>query len=490
MSSAPQSDILWTGSDVLRALSKLSGVGGADWSASGVSIDTRSIQNGDLFIALSGENFDAHSYLHKAFDGGAVAAIVERGNARLEAYIDTLSNHAERERLIEVDNVPDALEALAIFARARTRSKVIAVTGSVGKTSVKESLKKLLAVSGSTHAAEKSFNNHIGVPLTLARMPMDVDFSIFEIGMNHAGEIEPLSKLVRPDVSIITTISPAHIENLGSLEAIADAKSEIFMGMPAGALAVLPLASPFYAQLEKAALARDLRVISFGSIDGANANTHKIKLHADCSCVDAMILDQQIIYKIGMAGAHHVENSLAVLAVIRSLNADLALAGLELAKVEAMAGRGLRHIVSLGRDISFTLIDESYNANPASVSAALETLANIPRANHARRIAVLGDMAELGAKAPELHQSLKNYIQPDNIDLVFCAGAQMRYLYDMLPADQRGGIAANAVELIPQLTAELRDQDIVMVKGSNASGMGRIVDYLLDTEPVAQKVGA
>jgi UDP-N-acetylmuramoyl-tripeptide--D-alanyl-D-alanine ligase len=484
------SDHLWTGADVLKALQPVSASGGTDWAASGVSIDTRTMQKGDLFLALSGENFDAHSYLRTAFDNGAIAAIVERGNAQLEAFKRASTNSVDPDRLIEVDHVPAALEALAIFARARTRSKVIAVTGSVGKTSVKESLKKLLAVSGSTHAAEKSFNNHIGVPLTLARMPEGVDFSIFEIGMNHSGEIEPLAKMVRPDVSIITTISPAHIENLGSLEAIAAAKSEIFMGMDAGGYAVLPLTSSFYEQLETAAHARGLQVTSFGSDDRADAHTHKIKLHADCSCVDAFILDQRIAYKIGIPGAHHVENSLATLAVIRLLNADLALAGLELAKVEAIAGRGLRHIVPLGADTSFTLIDESYNANPASISAALETLMNIPCSRPARRIAVLGDMVELGDKSTELHRSLKSHIHPESIDLVFCAGIQMKHLYDALPADQRGGSAENATQLIAQLKAELRDQDIVMVKGSNASGMGRIVDYFIDAEPLAQKIGA
>lgn len=440
----------------------------------GLSIDTRHLQTGDMFVALRDQR-DGHMFLEAARAAGATAYLVETGNVYAQEFA---ASHPDAV-MVEVSDVFAALYDLARAARARTHAKIIAVTGSAGKTGVKESLRAALAQSGKVHAAEKSFNNHIGVPLTLARMPRDVDYAVFEIGMSAAGEISPLAKLVRPDVAIITTISPAHIESLGSLSAIADAKAEIFDGLQPDGIAILPADNEQYPRLQMAALRQGYRVLSFGrdiSASDMSAALLKLKLHSACSCIDANICGLRMTYKIAQPGEHHALNSLAVLAAVHVVGADLAVAGLELAQVEAMAGRGQRHHIAIqGREI--TLIDESYNANPASMRAALETLANAPLEGGGRHVAVLGDMAELGAQSDTLHRELASIINAREIDVVYTCGPHMRVLSGDIDGTKRARHADKPAALIPFLEQELRAHDVVMVKGSNASSMGLIVDH-------------
>jgi UDP-N-acetylmuramoyl-tripeptide--D-alanyl-D-alanine ligase len=478
---------LWKISEVVAATGGLCD-GEAD--IFGLSIDTRQITKGDMFIALSDKR-DGHTFLENALASGAAAFLVEDGNPHLDAFA---AQHPDA-NLIRVRRVMTALYDLARAARMRSTARVIAVTGSAGKTGVKESLRSGLAHSGKTHAAEKSFNNHIGVPLTLARLPADADFAVFEIGMSAAGEIEPLSRLVQPEIAIITTISAAHIEALGSLEAIARAKAEIFKGMPAGGAAILPTDNEQFNVLEDQALAHNLTIIPFGRTADLAARSGayvlKSRAHADCSCIQADILGQSMTYKIAQAGDHQIINSLAVLAAVSLAGADLALAGLELAQVEAIAGRGQRHVLALPNGSRFTLVDESYNANPASMQAALLTLAAMPVEKGGRRIAVLGDMAELGAMSEALHRDLADVINEQNIDLAFTSGRFMQVLHNSIAPAKQAGHVTKPYDLIPLLEREIRTHDVVMVKGSNASKMGLIVDHFsaFPSLPQARQVG-
>ncbi len=479
---------LWQISEIIAATG---GVCNGSGEIFGLSIDSRQINKGDMFVALSDKR-DGHTFLENALAAGAVAFLVEDGNAHVESFA---AQHPEV-KLIRVPQVMAALYDLARAARKRSAARIIAVTGSAGKTGVKESLRSVLAHSGKTHAAEKSFNNHIGVPLTLARLPADADFAVFEIGMSAAGEIEPLSRLVQPEIAIITTISAAHIEALGSLAAIAMAKAEIFAGMTKGGTAILPIDNEQFSLLAAQAVAHKLSIVPFGRAADqaaqAGAYVLKSRAHADCSCIQADILGQSMTYKIAQAGDHQIINSLAVLAAVSLAGADLALAGLELAQVEALAGRGQRHLLTLPNGVSFTLVDESYNANPASMRAALATLAAMLAEKGGRHIAVLGDMAELGAMSEELHCDLADAINEQNIDLVFTAGRFMQALHDRVTPAKQADHVGKPSDLIPLLEREIRAHDVVMVKGSNASKMGLIVDHFTAYPrlPQARQVGA
>lgn len=469
---------LWQGSEAIAALDGLlTAAPRADWTADGVSIDTRSLQRGDIFVALPGEKVDGHAFVLPAFEAGAAAALVQDGFA---------ADLPDGAVLLPVPDVLAALEALGRAARARSRAQIAAVTGSVGKTGVKQSLAAALAGSGKTHAAEKSFNNHIGVPLTLARLPADADYAVFELGMNHAGEIAALVDMVRPHVAIITTIGSAHIEHFASMQDLAAAKAEIIGGLTAGGTAVLPRDNEFYPQL--AAAAQGVETVAF-SADGAEdaaARVLQARLHDRCSCVTAIIGGDEIAYKVGAAGRHHISNSLAVLAAVQRLGGDMALAALSLADSVGLAGRGRRH--NIGHDEApVTLIDESYNANPTSMAAALEALGLVPRLGRGRRIAVLGDMAELGEHAPAMHAGLADAVTAAEIDLVITCGPLMRHLHEHLPAGCMGPHFAERGELIAALQRSLQADDVVMVKGSNASGMGAVVDALLAQAEQRQK---
>jgi UDP-N-acetylmuramoyl-tripeptide--D-alanyl-D-alanine ligase len=353
------------------------------------------------------------------------------------------------------------------------------VTGSVGKTSTKEALRCVLTAQGETHASTASFNNHWGVPLSLARCPASVRFAIFEIGMNHAGEITPLVKMVRPHVAIVTTVEPVHLEFFAGIEAIADAKAEIFSGVEPGGAVVLNRDNSQFARLEARAQDAGIsRIVSFGTDAKADARLLDVSLHATCSAVHASILDHDVTYKIGMPGRHMAMNSLAVLAgAALLLGADLARAALSLSQLEAPAGRGVRRVLEVGNGEA-TLIDESYNANPASMSAALNVLGQAHVGPHGRRIAVLGDMLELGPAGPALHRGLIEAVRANQIDLVYCCGPLMRNLWDALSTGKRGGYAENSAALEAQAVAAIRAGDAIMVKGSLGSKMKPIVNAL------------
>jgi UDP-N-acetylmuramoyl-tripeptide--D-alanyl-D-alanine ligase len=435
----------------------------------GLSIDTRSIAKDEAFFAIKGDNRDGHDFVDAALKAGAGLAVVAR---------DQRPRFAADARLLIVADVLEALRDLARVARARSRAKIVAVTGSVGKTSTKEALKLALAADGETHASAASYNNHWGVPLSLARLPANAKYAVFEIGMNHAGEITPLTKLVRPHVAIVTSIAPVHLEYFGSLKKIADAKAEIFLGLEQGGAAVLNRDNRQFLQLAKAAAAAGAaRIVSFGENHKADARLLRHSLQAESSTVDARILGQPVTYKLGAPGKHLVLNSLAVLAAVALLGADLALAALALDTLKPAAGRGVRATLRMPGG-SALLIDESYNANPASMAAAIALLGQAPLGPHGRRIAVLGDMLELGSQGVGLHRGLAAPIEAAGIDLVFCSGPLMHALWEALPSGHRGGYAETAAALEPAVLATIRDGDAVMVKGSLGSKMGPIVKAL------------
>ena len=468
---------LWTLDAMVAAMgAETSGALPAD--VPGLSIDSRSIAKGEAFFAIKGDNRDGHDFVEAALKSGAGLAVVA---------------HDQRQRfsadapLLVVDDVLEALRELARAARARSHAKVIAVTGSVGKTSTKEGLRLALSADGETHASAASYNNHWGVPLSLARCPASAKYGVFEIGMNHAGEITPLTKLVRPHVAIITAIAPVHLQYFGSLQKIAEAKAEIFCGLEPGGGAVLNRDNRQYAQLAKAAAAAGVaRIVSFGEHAKADARLTRHSLHADVSTVQARILGQDVTYKIGAPGKHLVLNSLAVLAAVAVVGADLALAALALTNLRPAAGRGTRITLRVPGG-SALLIDESYNANPASMAAAIALLGQAPVGKNGRRVAVLGDMLELGAQGAALHRALIEPIEAAGVDLVFCSGPLMHALWQALPSGVRGGYAETAAALQPAVLAAIRAGDAVMVKGSLGSKMGPIVKAMEQqfTRPVA-----
>jgi UDP-N-acetylmuramoyl-tripeptide--D-alanyl-D-alanine ligase len=438
-------------------------------AVTGLSIDSRSIAPGEAYFAIKGDVHDGHDFVVAALQAGAALAVVEA------AQRDKFAPEAP---LLVVEDVLAGLVELARAARTRLKAQVIAVTGSVGKTSTKEALRRVLGAQGETHASAASFNNHWGVPLSLARCPATVRFAIFEIGMNHAGEIEPLVKMVRPHFAIITTVEPVHLEFFAGIEAIADAKAEIFEGVEPGGAVVLNRDNAQFARLQRRAKKLGInRVITFGADKKSDARLLEVSLHAACSAVHADILGHDVTYKLGMPGRHMAMNSLAVLAVASLAGADLALAALSLSQIEPAAGRGVRRALEVA-DGEATLIDESYNANPASMAAALNVLGQAAIGPHGRRIAVLGDMLELGPTSAALHRGLNEAIKANRIDLVFCCGPLMRNLWDALSTGKRGGYAESAALLEAQAVAAIRAGDAIMIKGSLGSKMKTIVNAL------------
>ena len=436
---------------------------------SGLSIDTRTIAPGEAYFAIKGDVHDGHAFVAAALKAGAALAVVER------AQRDKFAADAP---LLVVDDVLAALVELAIAARARLKGQVIAVTGSVGKTSTKEALRRVLGAQGETHASTASFNNHWGVPLSLARCPASARFAIAEIGMNHAGEIDALVKIVRPHVAIITTVEPVHLEFFAGIEAIADAKAEIFAGIEPGGAAVLNRDNAQFARLSRRAKKLGIsRIVSFGAHKKSEARLLDVSLHATCSAVHADILGQDVTYKLGVPGRHMAMNSLAVLAAAALVGADLALAALSLSQFEPAAGRGVRRGLEVAGGEA-TLIDESYNANPASMAAALNVLGRAQIGPQGRRIAMLGDMLELGPTSPALHGGLLEAIKTNHIDLVYCCGPLMRNLWDALSTGKRGGYAESAAALEAQALQAICAGDAIMVKGSLGSKMKTIVNAL------------
>jgi UDP-N-acetylmuramoyl-tripeptide--D-alanyl-D-alanine ligase len=459
---------LWTSADMAEAM-RASVQGVLPEAITGLSIDTRTIGPGEAYFAIKGDVHDGHAFVAAALKAGAALAVVER--AQREKF-------AADAPLLVVDDVLAALVELAIAARARFKGQVIAVTGSVGKTSTKEALRRVLSAQGETHASSASFNNHWGVPLSLARCPASARFAIAEIGMNHAGEIDALVKMVRPHVAIITTVEPVHLEFFAGIEAIADAKAEIFAGIEPGGAAILNRDNAQFARLSRRAKKLGIsRIVSFGANKKSEARLLDVSLHATCSAVHANILGQDVTYKLGVPGRHMAMNSLAVLAAAALVGADLARAALSLSQFEPAAGRGVRRTLEVASGEA-TLIDESYNANPASMAAALNVLGQAHIGPHGRRIAMLGDMLELGPTSPALHSGLLEAIKTNHIDLVYCCGPLMRNLWDALSTGKRGGYAESAAALEAQALQAIRAGDAIMVKGSLGSKMKTIVNAL------------
>jgi UDP-N-acetylmuramoyl-tripeptide--D-alanyl-D-alanine ligase len=464
MSTTP----LWTSMAMTEAM-RASINGALPEAVTGLSIDSRTIAPGEAYFAIKGDIHDGHDFVPAALKAGAALAVVET------AQRDKFAPDAP---LLVVDDVLAGLVDLAHAARARLSAQVIAVTGSVGKTSTKEALRRVLGAQGETHASAASFNNHWGVPLSLARCPASVRFAIFEIGMNHSGEIEPLVRMVRPQVAVITTVEPVHLEFFAGIEAIADAKAEIFEGVEPGGAVVLNRDNSQFDRLQRRAKELGItRVVSFGADKKSDARLLDVSLHSACSAVHANILGHDITYKLGMPGRHMAMNSLAVLAAASLAGADLALAALSLSQIEPAAGRGVRRSLEVANGEA-TLIDESYNANPASMAAALNVLGHAAVGPHGRRIAVLGDMLELGPTSPALHRGLNEAIKANHIDLVYCCGPLMRNLWDALSTGKRGGYAKSAADLEAQAVAAIRAGDTIMIKGSLGSKMKTIVNAL------------
>jgi UDP-N-acetylmuramoyl-tripeptide--D-alanyl-D-alanine ligase len=459
---------LWTSQAMIEAM-RASRHGALPDAVTGLSIDSRTIAAGEAYFAIKGEVHDGHDFVAAALSAGAALAVVEKAQA---------GNFAPDAPLLVVDDVLAGLVDLACVSRARLGGQVIAVTGSVGKTSTKEALRRVLGAQGETHASAASFNNHWGVPLSLARCPASVRFAVFEIGMNHAGEIEPLVKMVRPHIAIVTTVEPVHLQFFAGIEAIADAKAEIFAGVEPGGAVVLNRDNSQFARLKRSAEKLGIsRIVTFGADAKSDARLLDVSLHASCSVVHANILDHDVTYKLGMPGRHMAMNSLGVLAAASLAGADLALAALSLSQIEPAAGRGVRRALDLAGGEA-TLIDESYNANPASMAAALSVLGQAAIGPHGRRIAVLGDMLELGPTGPALHRGLIDAIKANRIDLVYCCGPLMHNLWDALSTGKRGGYAENAAGLEAQAVSAIRAGDAIMVKGSLGSKMKTIVNAL------------
>lgn len=452
-----------------------------EWAADGISIDTRTLKKGEMFVALNDVR-DGHDFIENAFAAGASAALVARAP----------DNTPDGAPLLVVPDTLEALRDLARAARRRNFGKRIGVTGSAGKTSVKEMLRTALGALGSVHAADKSFNNHWGVPLTLAKLPMHTDYGVFEIGMNHAGEITPLTRLVEPHVAIITTIAPAHLEFFGTTEKIAEAKAEIFLGITKGGVAILPIDNEHFGLLKgRAEEAGVTRIISFGEHKDADFRLADCKLSDDSTAIKAAFGGKTLNYKLGAPGKHQAVNSLAVLAAVSAVGGSVERAAAALAEHGAAEGRGARREVELAGGGKILLIDESYNANPASMAAALALLGAAKPKRGGRRVAVLGEMRELGPQGPALHAGLAEPLTAAKVDRLYVAGDLMKHLWEKAPPAMRGKSAPDAKSLTPVVIGELRDGDIVMVKGSNASKVSEIVRALDATKnaPPRAKAG-
>jgi len=462
---------LWTSADAAAA------TGGRvtrPWVADGVSIDTRSLQPGDLFVALTAAR-DGHDFVAQALARGAAAALVSR-------IPDGVAPDAP---LLVVPDVLAGLETLGRAGRARTGARVVGVTGSVGKTSTKEMLRVILAGQGRVHASEASYNNHWGVPLTLARMPADTEFAVIEIGMNHPGEIAPLARMARPHVALITTIAPAHLEAFGSLDGIAAEKASICDGLEPGGVAVLPLDLAQGPVLLAGAGAAG--VICFGEGAGRKWRLIDTRHCGDVTVARASTPQGDMLFKVASPGRHFALNGLGALAAAVALGADPAIAAADLGSWAPPAGRGMRERIALDpvdEGQSFDLIDDAYNANPASLAVSLDVLAlatprnGVGRIKQGRRVAVLGDMLELGPDELALHAAVATHPAMVGVDIVHCVGPRMRALWDALPAQRRGEWHADAADLATRARHLIDAGDVVLVKGSKGIKVSLVVDAL------------
>ena len=465
--------VLWTSQEAATATG---GRNTADWRATGVSIDTRTLSPGDLFVALTAAR-DGHDFVRQALEAGAAAALVSR-------VPDGLGSDAP---LLIVPDVLRGLEALGRAARARVKGRVVAVTGSVGKTSTKEMLRTVLGGQGQVHAAEASYNNHWGVPLTLARMPADSDFAVIEIGMNHPGEIAPLSRMARPHVALVTIVAPAHLAAFDDLAGIAREKASIFEGLEPGGTAI------YNGDLETSVLLRDIaarharRLISFGQRAGNHHRVTDITLHDACTVAQGRAWRSPVLYKVPVPGRHFAVNAMAVIAVATALRLNRAMAANDLARWTAGAGRGAREVIRLdvvNTENTVELIDDAYNANPASLGAAIEVLAaasvhdGVGRFAAGRRVAYLGDMRELGPTEAALHRAVAGHQAMACLHKVHCVGPLMRHLWEALPEDKRGRWTETSAEMAEGVARDLDAGDVVLVKGSLSMGLARVVDAI------------
>jgi UDP-N-acetylmuramoyl-tripeptide--D-alanyl-D-alanine ligase len=449
--------VLWTSEEIAAATG---GTASAPFEVTGVTFDSREVEPGHLFIAMPGTVHDGHKFVDGAFASGAAGAIVSQPvNGPHVLVEDTFA----------------ALQALGRASRERSKATIFGVTGSVGKTSTKEALFAALDrnAPGKVHRSVKSYNNHTGVPLSLARMPRDAAYAVLEMGMNNRGEIAALTRQVRPHVALITAIAPAHIENLGSEQAIADAKAEIFQGLEPEGIAVVPNDTPHRDRLVKAARRHADRIITFGGGDADVHAVHAVKADGGGSLISAALLERELTFTISQRGEHWVSNSLAVLAAIEAVGADVALAGLALADLGGLKGRGERHVLELEGGEAL-LIDESYNANPASMAATLKSLGAEP--DVARRIAVLGPMRELGEHSDQLHANLAPAVLGARVDCLILIGNEMRPLAEQVVGKVGIDLVSAVDEASDALLRMLRPGDAVLVKASNSVGLAKLVE--------------
>lgn len=469
----PTSSPLWTAAEAAQATQ---GEARGDWSVTGVSIDTRTIAPGDLFVALSAAR-DGHDFVAQALENGAGAALVSR-------IPDGVAPDAP---LLIVPDVLRGLEALGRAARARITGQVVAVTGSVGKTSTKEMLRTVIGGQRRVHAAEASYNNHWGVPLTLARMPRDTQVAVIEIGMNHPGEIAPLARLARPHVAMITTVGTAHLEAFDDITGIAREKASIFEGLMPDGWAVVNGDLDTTPILIAAAEAAGANILTFGEAPGNHHRLTKVDIVDHATVAEALIWRAKALFKVSAAGRHYAMNALGVLAVIRALGLDRAVACADLAQWAPPAGRGMRErllLDSVDDHLAFELIDDAFNANPVSMAASLEVIAaarpkdNLGRHARGRRIAVLGEMLELGPDEIQMHAALADLPAMAQLDVVHCVGERMQALYDALPVEKRGRFARKAADLAEKAERLVDAGDVVLVKGSKGSKVSLVVDAL------------
>jgi UDP-N-acetylmuramoyl-tripeptide--D-alanyl-D-alanine ligase len=463
---------LWTSAEAEAATGGKSTV---DWIASGVSIDTRTLQKGDLFVALSAAR-DGHEFVALALEKGAAAALVSH-------IPDGMNEDAP---LLVVPDALNGLEDLGRAARARTDARIVAVTGSVGKTSTKEMLRAMLGDQGRTHASVASYNNHWGVPLTLARMPAGTEYGVIEIGMNHPGEIAPLSKMARPHVTLITTVAAAHLEAFDNIEGIALEKASVMEGLEYGGVSVMNNDIDTAAILQAKAHDLKRRDVGFGE-HGFDYVLKDVQIVGDITIVQATANEQPLLFKIATAGRHFAMNGLGALAACEALGADLALAAGSLGRWSPFEGRGAREMIVLDpveTHLALELIDDSYNANPTSMAASLEVLAaaavtnNTGRVAKGRRIAYLGDMKELGPKAETLHVEMAIHNAAAELDTIHCIGPLMKAMYDALPEAQKGRWTETSAEMVQGIRRDLDAGDVVLAKGSLSMKLGLVVDAI------------
>jgi UDP-N-acetylmuramoyl-tripeptide--D-alanyl-D-alanine ligase len=463
---------LWTSGEIAAATG---GTASAEFEATGVAFDSREVEAGHLFIAMKGEATDGHRFARQAFQRGAAGAVV---------------SEAVEGPHVRVDDTTDALNALGAASRARTEARICGVTGSVGKTGTKEALFAALdrAAPGRAHRSVKSYNNHTGVPLSLARMPREARFGVFEMGMNHSGELAHLTRLVRPHVAIVTAIAPAHREFFASEEEIADAKAEIFQGLEPGGTAIVPFDSPHRDRLIAGARDHSERIVTFGLGEGADVRARDVVASPNGgSLVTALLPEAEITFTVSQPGEHWVSNALAVLAAVDAMGGDLALAGLALADLPGLKGRGERHLIRLPGGGEALLIDESYNANPASMAATLKTFGALKPAG--RRVAVLGAMRELGAGSEDFHAGLAGPVEAARVDYAILVGEEMEALAKALGPGVEMTHAKSASAATEALESALRDGDAILVKGSNSIGLAALVEALTGSSAIQPGTG-